>query len=327
MRKYIFKRILLMIPTLILCSVLIFVVMELPEGNCVTRYVQQMEASGMEVSESYIAALNSMYHLDKTPVERYFIWAWGLLRGDLGNSFTYNLPVADVILPRMGYTIGLSLSAMILGYAISIPLGIISAVKQNTLADYGINLFAYLGMSVPSFILGILLLYVNARYFGNSVGGLFSPEFQDAAWSWAKVVDLFKHVWIALVIITFGGTAGTIRGVRYNLLDELKKPYVEHARTKGLSETSLLLKYPFRISANPMISGMAGLLSSLVGGESILSMVLSLPTVGPLAYEALQNEDTYLAGAYLMLCSLLLIVGTIISDILLAICDPRIRYE
>lgn len=301
--------------------------MELPEGDAVTRHIINLRLEGIELDANYVEALRAEYHLDETPIQRYFSWIGGLLKGDFGNSFIHRKPVAEVLLPRMGYTIGLSLASLVLSYSIAIPLGIISAVKQNTLADYSINMFAYLGMSVPAFILGIIMLYINAEYFGNSVGGLFSPEYLNAAWSWAKFVDMLKHVWVAVLIITITGTAGTIRGVRYNLLDELKKPYVEHARAKGLSEGKLIIKYPFRVSANPLISGLANLLSRLIGGEAILSMVLSLPTVGPLVYEALQMEDMYLAGAYLMLCSVLVVVGTMLSDILLAICDPRIRYE
>jgi len=327
MRKYLKRRFLWMIPTLLLLSIVCFVVIELPPGDYATTYIQQLELRGEQVDPDMLMMLRKRYGLDKSPVERYFTWVWGLIRGDFGYSFYYRQEVGAVLLPRMGYTVGLSLSSMLITYAIALPLGIYSAIRHNKMGDYAVSMMSYLGMSVPTFIFGLFMLYVNARFFGNSVGGLFSREFQDAAWSWAKFVDLMKHAWIPIVIIAVSGTAGTIRSVRANMLDELKKPYVELARAKGLSESRLLLKYPFRIAVNPIISGLAGVLSSLVGGETILSMVLSIPTVGPVFLSALRNQDMYLAGDYIMLTGILVVIGTVLSDILLAISDPRIRYE
>jgi len=327
MRKYLIKRLLWMLPTLLLLSVICFIVIELPPGDYASTYVHKLQSRGELVDEQMIERLREQFGLDKSPVERYFMWVWGMMRGEFGYSFTHGKPVEDVLLARMGFTVTLSLASLLLTYSIALPLGIYSSVKQYKAGDYAINMMAYLGMSVPTFIVALFMLYVNGRYFGNSVGGLFSREYQDAAWSWGKFVDFLKHAWVPIVIIGVTGTAGTIRSVRANMLDELKKPYVELARAKGLSEGRLLIKYPFRIAVNPIISGMAGILSGLIGGETILSMVLSIPTVGPIFLEALRNQDMYLAGDYIMLCGLLVVIGTVLSDILLAVSDPRIRYE
>ena len=316
-----------MIPTLLLTSLLVFIIIELPPGDYVTNYVRQMEDAGYKVDEGMEKNLRELYGLDSNMAVRYLKWVGNLARGNMGYSLLHKKPVSDVLVPRFGVSAAISLSAMILTYTLGIPLGFYSAVKKNTLGDYSVTFIAYLGMSVPGFIMGILLLYVNSKFFGQSVGGFFSNEFKEAAWSMAKFKDLLNHVWVPLLITMLTGLGGMLRGTRIQLLDELKKPYVEYARAKGLSEGKMLVKYPFRVAINPTISGMAGVLSSLVGGDTILSMVLCIPTAGPIVHAAVMKQDMQLAGSYLMLCSVLLLIGTLLSDIMLAVIDPRIRYE
>ena len=327
MWTYIGKRLLALIPTILIISLLAFIVIELPPGDFVTSYVAKMETSGRLISEEAQEALRHQYGLDRPLFVRYFVWMGKLLHGDLGISLEWNMKVGELLLPRISMSVLLTAVSMMISYAIAIPIGVYSAVKKNSIGDYFATLIGYIGVSVPSFILGLVLIYVNAKFLGTSIGGFFSREFQNAAWSFAKFKDLMAHVWVPIVIIAFSSTAGIIRTIRANLLDELKKPYVELARAKGLKESRLIMKYPFRIAINPVISGLGAMLPAMISGESILSMVLNIPTSGPIFLQALQRQDIYLAGDYILLTGILAAIGNLIADVLLAVVDPRIRYE
>ena len=267
------------------------------------------------------------YGLDKPLLVQYGIWISNILfRGDFGNSFTYQRPVIDILKERLPRTVIISLVSIVLTWIIAIPLGIIAALKKNSVWDYVLTFLSFIGLSLPAFLLAILLMYVVFANTGWLVTGLYSPEFQDAPWSLAKFVDLLKNVWLPLVVLAVTGAAGTIRVLRATLLDELQKPYVITARAKGLPEWRVILKYPVRLAINPMISTIGWLLPAVVGGELVVSKVLNLPTVGPIILAATLAQDMYLAGAFVLLLSMLTLIGTLISDVLLAWLDPRIRY-
>jgi peptide/nickel transport system permease protein len=249
-----------------------------------------------------------------------------LFHGDFGDSFEYNRPVRDLIGSRLAWTIGISLGSLLITWLVAFPVGIYSAVRKYTIGDYILTFISFLGLAIPEFMLALVLLYLSNEYLGLSVGGLFSPEYQDAAWSIAKLGDLFAHLWIPVIIIGVASTAGLVRIMRANLLDELNRPYVVTARAKGLEERKLLLKYPVRLALNPFISTLGWALPGIVSGEAIVAIVLSLPTVGPLLLRSLQSQDMYLAGSLILILSVLTVIGTLISDILLAWLDPRIRH-
>ena len=327
MRSYILKRLLLFIPTIILLSFLAYMIVELPEGDYVSSYIARIEASGANVTADMMDNLRARYGLDKSVIERYFIWIRNIFQGDLGYSPYYGKPVEVILGKRMLISCGLSLASLFISYAIALPIGVYSAVRQHSIGDYIATLIGYVGISIPSFLLGLTMLYLNAKYFGTSIGGLYSKEYIDAAWSWAKMIDFLKHVWVPVVIVSVQGTAGIIRTVRANLLDELKKPYVELARAKGVPELKLIVKYPLRIAINPIISGFAWLLPSLISGATIVEIVLSMPTAGPVFLQSLKMQDMSLACVFILFTGVLTIISTLLSDILLAIFDPRIRYS
>jgi peptide/nickel transport system permease protein len=257
-------------------------------------------------------------------------WKWitnVVLRGDFGLSFEWQQPVSELIWERMALTLVLTLSTLLLTWAIALPVGVFSAVKKYSIGDYVVTFVSFLGLAIPSFLLALVLMYVAAVHFGQSVGGLFSEPYQNAPWSWDKVVDLVQHLWIPVVILAVSGTASLIRVMRANMLDELNRPYVTTARAKGLSEFTLLVKYPMRLALNPFISTIAWLLPNLVSGSIIVAIVLSLPTAGPLLLQSLMSQDMYLAGAFILLICTLTVIGALVSDILLALVDPRIRLE
>ncbi len=324
---YLIRRLLIMIPTLLVISVLVFIVIELPPGDYVTSYVQALRARGFEIGREQLEALRVRYGLDEPFFSRYLKWMSGLIRGDLGMSFTYAEPVTKLIGERIPLTIMISLITILFTWLMAIPIGIISAVKKYSLWDYLLTFIGFIGLSIPNFFLAIILMYLGFRYFGVSIGGLFSREFLFAPWSWAKFVDMLSHLWVPVVVIGTAGTAGMIRVLRATLLDELSKDYVRTARSKGLSEFRVIVVHPLRVAINPLISTVGWLLPTVISGEVITSQVLSIPTTGPLLLGALLNQDMYLAGSFLMVLSVLTVVGTLLSDILLAWLDPRITYS
>jgi peptide/nickel transport system permease protein len=337
---FIGRRLLLMIPTMLVVSVIVFTLVQLPPGDFAETRVARLEMQGTSDNEQLAADLRKNFHLDEPMVKRYARWmgfTWfatfapadtGLLQGNLGLSMEHEKPVNDVIGDRLGLTVLVSLVTVLFTWAFALPAGIYSAVRQYSAGDYGLTFLAFLGMSVPSFLLALVLMYVAKSWFDVNLGGLFSPEFATMpGWTWAKVADLMKHLWLPVVVLGLGSAAGMIRVMRANLLDELKKPYVTTARAKGVRPLRLLLKYPARLALNPFISGLGGLFPQLVSGGAIVAMVLSLPMIGPALLDALLAEDVYLAGSMLMLLSLLGVVGTLVSDLLLLWLDPRIRLE
>ena len=327
MLQYIVQRLLQFIPLLLIISVLTFALIELPPGDYLTMYIIQLENAGNQVSEDVVARLTREYGLDKPVYMRYLLWMWNMIRyGNFGRSFQWQRPVKEVIGERLALTIMMSLCTLIFVWAVGIPIGIYAATNQYSIVDYALTFLGFIGMSVPGFLLALVLMYFAFAYLDVSVTGLFSPEYIEAPWSWAKVVNLLQHLWIPIIVIGLSGTAGLIRVMRGTLLDELRKPYVTTARAKGLAERKLLFKYPVRIAINPMLSTIGWLLPSIVSGSAVVSIVLNLPTTGPVLLRALMYQDMYLAGSFVMFLSVLTVVGTLISDILLAFFDPRIRY-
>jgi len=327
MGHFILRRLLMLVPFLFLVSALAFIVIQLPPGSFIDTYRRNLEAQGGTVNEAQLKAIEVRYGLDKPVIVQYAIWTWNILsRGDFGNSFRYQRPVADILWERVPRTVGISLLAIVFTWIIAIPLGIISAIKQYSIWDYVLTFLSFIGLSVPAFLLAIVLMYVVFTQTGWLVTGLYSPQFQNAPMSMAKFVDLLKNIWLPLLVLAVTGAAGTIRVLRATLLDELQKPYVTTARAKGLPEWRVILKYPVRLAINPMISTIGWLLPAVVGGELVVSKVLNLPTVGPIILEATLAQDMFLAGAFVLILSALTLIGTLISDICLAWLDPRIRY-
>jgi peptide/nickel transport system permease protein len=328
MLAYIVRRVLLMIPTLLIVSVISFAIIQLPPGDYVDSLEASFAAQGGSVDQAQLEAIKERYGLGEPMHIQYYKWMSGiLLRGDFGRSFEWNRPVADLIWDRLGLTFLISISTILFTWFVALPVGIYSAVRKYSLGDYVVTFLNFIGLAIPNFLLALVLMYIAYAYFGQSVGGLFSPEYANAPWSWARVADLLAHLWIPVIVLGTAGTAGLIRIMRANLLDELHKPYVTTARAKGLPEWRLLLRYPVRIALNPFISTVGWSLPRLVSGAIIVSVVLSLPTTGPLFLQALKSQDMYLAGSFILMLSTLTVVGTLVSDILLAWLDPRIRYE
>lgn len=326
MGHYIAKRIALMIPTLFVISILSFIVIQLPPGDIVSVLLSRFEQTGFNQRE--MDALRTQYGLDRPMIVQYWRWISGIVaRGDFGFSYTWNLPVSAVLEGRIGRTILISGVALLFTWVIALPIGIYSAVRQYSLGDYVATLFGFVGLAVPNFLIALIFMYVAFRYFGQSVGGLFSPEYMNAPWSWARFVDLLRHLWIPMIVIGTAGTANLIRVTRANLLDELGKPYVTTARAKGLTETRLVLRYPVRVALNPFISTVGWILPALVSGSTIVAVVLNLPTTGPILLDALLAQDMYVAGSIVLILSFLTVIGTLLSDLLLAWVDPRIRYR
>lgn len=325
--RYIFRRILLMFPTLLIASALIFTVMQLPPGDFFQTYVAEMQAQGEKADLSRIEFLKTEYHLDKPPVQRYFYWLADFVRGDFGYSFEYQLPVREIIGDRLLLTMVLSFLTIIFTWAVAFPIGIYSATHQYSWGDYGLTFLGLLGLAVPHFLLALIVMYLANVWLGLSIGGLMAPEYLNAPMSWAKFSSIMQHIWLPVVVIGVTGTGSMIRAVRANLLDELDKQYVTTARAKGLPPRKALLKYPFRMSLNFFISDIGSVLPSVVSGAEIVAIVLSLPTTGPLLVRALQAQDMYLAGSFLMFLAVLTVIGVLISDIALAFLDPRVRLQ
>ena len=328
MLKFIVKRLFWMLPFLIAISFLSFVLIQLPPGDFVTSYIATLAASNEVIDRNTAADLRSRFGLDQPMIVQYWKWLSNiLLHGDFGLSFEWQQPVGDLIWERMALTLVLTFSALLVTWGIALPVGMFSAVKKYSIADYLVTGLSFLGLAIPSFLLALVLMYVAAIEFGQDVGGLFSEQYLTAPWSIAKTLDLLNHLWIPVAILAVSGTASLIRVMRANMLDELHKPYVTTARAKGLSEFTLLVKYPMRLALNPFISTIAWLLPNLVSGSIIVAIVLSLPTAGPLLLQSLLSQDMYLAGAFILLICALTVFGSLISDILLALVDPRIRLE
>lgn len=326
MTQYIIKRILLFIPMLFVISMLVFVLIQLPPGDYLTTILMRMAESGEEIDQALIDGLNRQYGLDRPLYRQYLLWVTNiLLRGDFGRSFEWGIPVADIIWGRLMWTVILSLGSLIFIWIVAFPIGVYSATHQYSVFDYVVTLFGFLGKATPNFLLALILMWIGWSWFGVSMGGLFSPEHARSAWSWDRFVDLLRHLWVPMFVLGTAGTANLIRVLRSNLLDELEKPYVQAARAKGVSEFWLIWKYPVRIAINPFISGIGGVLPELISGAAIVSIVLSLPTTGPVMLNALLSQDMYLAGSFLMMLTTLSLIGTLISDVLLAALDPRIR--
>ena len=328
MLKYIAWRILMMFPTLVAISIVSFTIIQLPPGDFLTSYLAQLTSMGETVSEEVIEALRVRYGLGQPLYVQYLTWMKGILsQGDFGMSLLWGRPVSELLWERVGLTIAVSLSSVVFIWVVAIPIGIYSAVRQYSILDYIFTFFGFLGLATPPFMLAMVAMWIVFSTTGNVLVGLFSPEYVGAPFSFGKLIDLLGHLWIPTMILGTAGTAGTIRVIRAQMLDELHKPYVVTARAKGVSELKLLLKYPVRIALNPFFSTLGWLLPRLIAGEILVSIVLNLPTTGPLLLGALINQDMYLAGSFMLILSTLTVIGTLISDILLAWVDPRIRYS
>ena len=328
MLRYIGKRLLTLIPLLILISMLAFLIIELPPGDYVTRYIADLQMKGMQVTEEDTIRLRAMYDLDKPMPTRYVNWITKIItQGDFGRSFQYNRPVSELIWERLGLTLIISLITMVFTYVVAITIGIYSAIRPNTLFDYVFTFIGFIGVAVPGFLIAMVAMWLSYSRLGISITGLFSAEFADAPWSWAKLQNLLQRIWVPVLVIGLSGTAYIIRIMRSGVLDEVKKQYVITARAKGVKELKLLLKYPVRVAINPIISTIGWVLPSTISGESVVAIVLNLPTTGPLLLNALLNQDMYLAASFILLLSTLTVIGTVASDILLAMLDPRIRYQ
>jgi peptide/nickel transport system permease protein len=326
MLGYILRRVLLMIPTLFVISVISFVIIQLPPGDYLTTYAAQMSSQGDTIDAQALDALKERYGLGEPIYVQYFKWISGIiLRGDWGQSMEWQKPVKDLIWERLALTMLLSSVAILVSWFIAIPVGVYSATHQYSIPDYLMSVISFVGVGTPGFLLALIVMWLAMSQLNQNVGGLFSNEFLLAPWSVDKVVDMLKHLWIPVVIIALESTAGSIRTTRANLLDELNKPYVETARAKGLEESKLIWKYPVRVALNPFFSTVGWSLASLISGQTLIAVVLSLQTTGPMMLRALMSQDMYLAGSFLLLLSSLTVVGTLISDIVLAWVDPRIR--
>jgi peptide/nickel transport system permease protein len=325
MVAYVVRRLLLAVLTVLAISVLSFIIIHLPPGDYVTSYIASMSASGSAVSEGEARALREQLGLDQPITVQYMKWMGLILQGNFGMAMEYGRPVADVIGDRMTLTMIISLAAIIFTWAVALPIGIYSAVYRYSFMDYVFTLVGFIGLAIPGFLLALIVMYVGFAYFGANVGGLFSPDFAEAPWSLDRVWDLVKHLPIPAIVLGIAGTAQLIRIMRSNLLDELRKPYVMTARARGLPELRVILRYPVRVALNPFISTIGYLLPYIVSGSIIVSLVLSLPTVGPLLLKALIAQDMFLAGTIVLLLGVMTVIGTLLSDLLLMWVDPRIR--
>jgi peptide/nickel transport system permease protein len=327
MLSYLVHRILIMIPTLIAISIVIFTIINLPQGNYYTTYIAELQQSGEAVDLAKIQFLEDEYGLNRPLWQQYLYWAFGLLHGNMGYSFAYNLPVNKVVGDRLFFTFLISFTTIIFTYMVAFPIGVYSATHQYSWTDHALTLLGFLGLATPSFLLALVLLYFANVYFGISIGGLMDPEYIDKPWSVPKALSVLAHLWIPVIVIGTAGTAAMIRRLRANLLDELQKQYVVTARAKGLPPLKLLFKYPLRMALNPFISDIGSLLPHVISGAAIVSVVMSLPTTGPMLLDALRSQDMYLAGSFLMFMAFLTVIGVFVSDLALALLDPRIRLQ
>ena len=336
MLNYTIRRILIMIPTLLVISLLTFTIIKLPPGDFLSNQIAELQSQGDRSALERAAFLRKQYGLDRPFIEQYAAWVgiWpgergfsGLLQGDWGWSFEYNLPVGEVVGDRLILTFILNFSAILFTWLVAFPIGVYSATRQYSWGDYGLTLLGYVGLATPSFLLALVLMYFANVHFGMSIGGIMDPQYLGQQWSWDKVASVLKHLWIPVIVIGTASTAGMIRRLRANLLDELQKQYVVTARAKGVPRLRLLIKYPLRMALNPFVADIGNLLPSIVSGSAIVAVVLSLQTAGPMLLSALRSQDQYLAGSFLMFMSLLTVFGMFVSDLLLAALDPRIRLS
>ncbi|MEZ5666856.1 MAG: ABC transporter permease [Alphaproteobacteria bacterium] len=324
MIRYVAHRLLVMVPTLLVISFLVFVIIQLPPGDIFSNIVNELRSQG-ERGQAQLEYLRQTYGFDKPFVEQYFNWLWNLLNGNLGYSFDLEQPVSQVVGERFLFTFILNFFTILFIWAVAFPIGVYSAVYQYSVGDYLATFIGYLGLAVPNFLLAIVMLYLANEWFGTSIGGLMDDQYRDQPWSLAKVGSVLEHLWVPVVIIGTSGTAGMIRRLRANVLDELQKQYVVTARAKGVPRGRLLIKYPLRMALNPFIADIGNLLPQVISGAAIVSVVLGLDTSGEMLVRALQVQDMYLAGAFLMFLAVLTVIGTLVSDLLLAWLDPRIR--
>ena len=334
MFNFLIQRILIMIPTLLVISIIVFIIIQLPPGDFLSNQLSELRSQGDTAAIEKIEFLRAQFGLDKPMIEQYAIWlgVWpgtdgfaGLLQGDLGHSFEFDLPVNEVVGDRVWLTFVVSFTTIIFTWLVSFPIGVYSATHQYSWGDHTLTFIGFIGLATPNFLLALVLLYFANIWFGTEIGGLMDEQYLDAPWSMAKAGSVLAHLWVPVVVIGTSGTAGMIRRLRANLLDELQKQYVVTGRAKGLPPLKLLLKYPLRMSLNPFIADIGNLLPQIISGAAIVSVVLSLPTTGPMLLQALQSQDQFLAGSFLMALATLTVVGMFLSDIALAALDPRIR--
>ena len=331
MVNYLIRRIAFSFVTLFVISLLSFLIIQLPPGDFLTVYVETMSGQGVmgyAEAEAAADAMRARYGLDEPVLVQYWLWISNIIvRGDFGYSFEIRRPVSELIWGVMGNTMILVLASALFIFAVGLPIGYYSAIRQYSVGDYVFSFFGFLGLAIPTFLLALLMLYASYSWFDVLPKGMFSPEMIRAPWSIARFLDMLSNIWIGVVVIGTAGTASVLRILRNNMLDELKKPYVVTARAKGVDEWRLLLKYPARIAIGPILSTVGYILPQLFGATIIASVVLNLQTAGPIYLKALMTQDMYLAGAIMMLLAVFTVAGTIVSDILLAIADPRIRYD
>lgn len=326
MVKYLGRRALYMAVTLLAISLVVFVIISLPPGDFVTALRAKYSVMGQGLTESDVQALRVRYGLDGNLLQQYWSWITQIiLHGDLGMSFEHSKPVADVIGPRLGATLGISLITLLMTWALAFPIGVYSAVKQHSIGDYAVTTIGFLGLAVPNFLIALILIYFSVTWFGSVPSGLCSPEWCEASWNLGKLLDLLGHLWVPMVVIGTAGVAGLVRIIRNNLLDELRRPYVTAARARGVPERRLLRRYPLRVALNPFVSTIGWVLPLLLVGDIVVGQILSLPTLGPVLLGALKAQDMYLAGSIIMVLSVVTVLGTLISDLLLGWLDPRIR--
>jgi peptide/nickel transport system permease protein len=315
-----------MLLMMVMASVVSFAVITLPPGDYMTSYIMRLKAQGQDVGLDEELALRRQYGLDQPLPVQYLKWVTRFVQGDMGRSFEYNRPVTEVLGPRIGMTMVVSIASLIFTYVVAIPIGIYSALHQYSIGDYIFSIIGFAGVSVPNFLLALVLMVFAYRTFGVSIGGLFSLQYVDAPWNWAKIVDLLKHLPIPLIVIGLSGTAWLQRVMRATLLDEIHKPYVQTARAKGLTEGQVLRRYPIRVALNPIASTIGWQLPNIFSGSTIVAIVLDLPTIGPVLLRALMTEDMFLAASTIMITTALTLIGTLLSDLLLGWLDPRIQY-
>jgi len=325
MLKYVIRRVMVMVPTLLAISAIVFIIIKLPPGDYLSTMLEEMISQGESGARERVEELRRLYGLDQPAIVQYFTWLSGMLHGDLGWSFEFNVPVTQVIGERLLLSFIIAFTTVIFTYAVAFPIGIYSATHQYSWGDYGLTFLGFIGLATPSFLLALVLLYLANVAFGTSIGGLMDPDFADQPMSWAKFLSVLEHMWVPVVMIGTSGTAAMIRRLRANLLDELQKQYVVTGRAKGLPPRKLLLKYPLRMSLNPFIADIGNLLPHIISGAAIVSVVMSLPTKEPMLLQALRSQDMFLAGSFLMFLALLTVIGVFISDVLLGFLDPRIR--
>ena len=325
MLGYFVHRLLVMIPTLLAISALVFIIIQLPPGDYLETLILEMQSRGEGVDLGEIERLRREYGLDRPYHEQYFVWLFGVLQGDFGWSFEHNLPVSDIVGERIALTIIISFSTIVFIWVVSFAIGLYVATRQYSLGDNFATFMGYLGLATPNFLLALVMMYYANVWFDTDIGGIMDQNYIDAPWTWGKIGSILEHLWIPVIVIGTSGTAGMIRRLRANLLDELQKQYVVTGRAKGLPALKLLIKYPLRMALNPFIADIGNLLPQVISGAAIVSMILSLPTTGPMLLQALKSQDLYLAGSFLMVLSVLTVIGVFLSDVALAMLDPRIR--